>query len=161
MHARFNAGLILGVAACAAIAGCDAPGCEPNDEPTLEIGKGLSEFTALDEGGRELELIHGTQGGFHTDIALQATGLDGSDAATARIIGTLDGDELAETRPYVDLRCNPRANAQQAWALRLIWDSTPEELDGAVVSIELEITDVSGTTLSVVATDVLIEDPNL
>ncbi len=156
-------GLFRGIALLSliALAGCEPAGCEPSDSPTLVIGKGLSEYVPLEDGGRVLELIHGTQGGVHTDMAVQTTGLDISESGTAHLIGTLGGDVVAETRPFVDLRCNGAANAQQGWALRLVWEAEPEDLDGAWVSITVEIEDAAGALVSATEADVLIEDPSL
>ncbi len=47
--------------------------CAAGDAPTLTLGKGELEYTSLDDSAAEL--IHGPQGGYHINIALQATDL--------------------------------------------------------------------------------------
>lgn len=135
-------------------------GCEPGDAPTLTLGKGETEYNALDADGGVIELVHGPQGGFHVVAALEARYIDASEQLVATFRGYIDGELLAESTPYVDFRCNRAVDAMQAWGFLVIWDAQPEELDGKVAHIEVELTDAAGRALSDEG-DVTIEDPTL
>lgn len=149
----------------AVVAGCAAPqplpsGCLPGEgEPELVVGKGLDEYVDIDEGGRSSELVHGPQGGFHIDLALQARHLDSSDAWSATLVGWLDEQVAATARPYLWATCDEQADALRTWGVRLIWNAVPEELDDRLVDVDVEVTDPAGTTLTARVEDLLIEDP--
>jgi len=146
------------LAACGPTA--DADGCLPDaGEPSLVVGKGLHEYRDIDDGGRSSELIHGPQGGFHIDLALEARHLDASDAWSATLTGYLHDEVMAVARPYLWATCDEQADALRTWGVRLIWNTVPEELDDQLVDVDVEVTDPAGTTLSARVDDLLIEDP--
>ena len=147
------------------VAGCETTveqsvGCLPGEgEPELLVGKGLHEYQDIDEGGRTSELIHGPQGGFHIDLALQARHLDASDAWSAILVGYLDDVATATARPYLWATCEVEADALQTWGVRLIWNARPEDLDDQLVDVDVEVIDAAGTTLQARVDDLRIEDP--
>ena len=123
--------------------------CLPGEDPTFTLGKGELEYQELDADDGMAELIHGPQGGYHLNLAVHATFLDPDEPWVARLEGTIDGELVGATSPYVTARCNREANALQGWGLLLIWDTTdPTELHGRVTTIEATITDAAGTVLS-------------
>ncbi len=135
--------------------------CLPGPSPTLEIGHGELEYIALPtDTPLEVELIHGPQGGYHVNIALQATQLDQSNPWIIELLGYIDGDLVGETRPYATMRCNGTAEALQSWGLLLIWDAIPAELDGRIANVEATATDASGTSVTA-TTQLEIWDPAL
>ena len=134
-------------------------GCEPNDSPTLVLGSGMERFES-DVPDHEVTLVHGAQGGFHIEMALRATGADTSDLVTARIDGFIDGEKLASSAPWIQLRCNPETNTQDAWALILQYDSTPPELDGKLTEVSVTVTDAAGAVLEASNTFTIV-DPSL
>lgn len=131
-------------------------GCETGAAPTLQIGVGLDGYEPLDEMGH-FPLIHGPQGGFHLEIGLEATHLDSSDLALGHMTGTIDGTIYADSEPWIDFRCQTASDTQQAYGMLLIYDSTPDFLDGKTTEVSVEVTDIAGNTVSATRTFV-IED---
>jgi hypothetical protein len=151
--------MLLLLLACAAPGkGGDDP-CLPGDGPTLTVGTGELAFEPV-AAGDTVELVHGPQGGFHTHVGLSATFLDASATVAAVMTGSIDGEVLAESAPYLTLRCNPETHALESWGTRLIWDALPEDLDGKPITVSVTLTDAAGTTLDA-SVDLLIEDPTL
>ncbi len=137
----------------------DDDACAENTDLSLELGAGAASFEALTEGD-EIELVRGAQGGYHIEIGLRATGIDASDLIAAELTGEIDGTQLATSKPWLQFRCNPDTGTWDAWGTTLIYDSTPEELDGQSTDVHVELTDVSGVDLSADLT-LTIEDPLL
>lgn len=123
------------------------------------MGKGYLDFSPMDADGGLIELVHGPQGGYHVLIALRARWIDASRTLTGRIEGELDGEVRATAEPYLDFRCNPDGGLE-TWGTYLIWDATPEELDGRRVTIRAEVTDARGVTVAATA-EATIHDPAL
>ncbi|MCA9492236.1 MAG: hypothetical protein KC621_20025 [Myxococcales bacterium] len=131
-------------------------GCETGAAPALEIGVGLEGYEPLGEMGH-FPLIHGPQGGFHLEIGLRATHLDTSDLALGHMVGTIDGTVYADSEPWIDFRCQNDVDAQEAYGMLLIYDSTPDFLDGKTTEVSVDVTDIAGNTVSATRTFV-IED---
>jgi hypothetical protein len=142
--------------------GCDGkdrgPACLPGDDPTLTIGLGLGEYTPIPDGG-EFPLVHGPQGGYHLEIGLLATHLDASDLVVGHLEGTLDGEPFAAADPWLDFRCDNVHGGLAAYGSRLIYEATPEFLDGKVTEVYAEVTDQRGATVSTTATFTIRDDP--
>ncbi|MDP6931824.1 MAG: hypothetical protein QGG40_02865 [Myxococcota bacterium] len=157
----FPASLLFG---SVVLTGCgpaeEADPCVSGDEPTLEVGKGELEYQDMGAEDGTAELIHGPQGGYHLNIALQGSFLDASAPLEAELTGWIDGEEVGHTLPYATMRCNQAAGALQAWGLLLIWDAEPEALHEKTTTVEVELTDASGETISA-SSDVVIWDPSL
>lgn len=159
--------LEVGIVTWLWLIGCAASGdgtlagdpCVPGDEATLELGTGETAFEPVEAGGF-VELVHGPQGGFHTYVGFAATGLDASSQWTAEIEGTLGGELLAESAPFLTMRCDHAEGRLEAWGTQLIWDAQPEDLDGQPITVTAWVTDASGLTLSDTI-DLVIEDPLL
>lgn len=134
--------------------------CEPGDTPTLEIGKGDLSFTPMSENEGEIDLVHGPQGGFHVVIALRATFLDTSESAIGHLTGTLNGEVIADEYPYLVFRCNGPEGAEESWGALLVYDATPEELNGQETTINATVTDSGGREISA-TTNAFIIDPLL
>lgn len=132
--------------------------CAPGPDPTLEIGLGLGEYTPIPDGG-EFPLIHGPQGGYHLEIGLRATFVDGSDLVSGELVGTIDGVEHARATPWVDLRCDDAGEALTSWGTLLIYDQTPDFLDGKTTVITARLTDLEGTTVEATSTFVIRDAP--
>ena len=124
--------------------------CEPGAEPTLTIGLGVGGFTPIEDG--EFPLVHGPQGGFHLEIGLSATHLDTSDLVTGHLEGTIDGVLYASADPWLDFRCDEAQGSLISWGTRLIYDATPEFLDGQVTTVTAEVSDLQGTKVSATQT---------
>ena len=144
--------------------GDDAPadpesGCTPGPNPSLEIGQGETAYAPLAE-GETMELIHGSQGGVHVLVALEARDIDPGEMLEGEIRGYVDGEQLGASYPYLFFRCNPDADAQQVWNLFLIWDAQPEDIHMKTVEIEVELTDQQGVMLSA-SKSAVIDDPLL
>ncbi|MCK6522379.1 hypothetical protein L6R49_13180 [Myxococcota bacterium] len=134
--------------------------CLPGESPTLRLGTGELAYEALPDAGATLEVIHGPQGGVHTLIGLAATYADASDLWTAHLTGTIDGVLAAEAFPYLEARCNGGAGELQTWGTLLVWELSPEELDGATAEVHAEVTDAAGASLTATLTATLF-DPTL
>jgi len=134
--------------------------CEPGAGPSAILGVGELAYESVEDCGGMAELIHGPQGGYHINMALQAEYLDASAPWFVHLIGEIDGEVVGETKPYATMRCNQSVPALQAWALLLIWDAEPEDLHGKTAAVTAELEDASGTTLNLSA-DVVIYDPYL
>ena len=118
--------------------------CSPLGEPGLEVGHGDQVFQPFDAG--DAPLIAGVQGGYHIFIGVRGRHLDSSGPAVVRLTGTIDGEQLGFSAPYADLVCADEG--LEAANLLLIWDSTPDVLDGKTAHIEVELTDAAGTVVS-------------
>ena len=134
--------------------------CLPGEAPTLRLGTGELAYEALPEQGASLEIIHGPQGGVHVLIGLAAAYADASDLWTAHLTGRIDGAVAAEAFPYLEARCNGAAGELQTWGTFLVWELSPEALDGATAVIDAEVTDAAGTALTASLTASLF-DPTL
>ena len=133
--------------------------CAAGDTPELEIGTGEVAFEPLDD-DPVMELIHGPQGGYHVLVGLSARFLSIEGTVTGTIEGSIGGEVLARAAPYLELRCNGAEGASQSWGTRLIWDSTPEALNGQEAEISATLTDALGNSASA-NTTALIWDPTL
>jgi len=148
------------------LTGCPpVEGCIPGESPATELGKGAIEYLDLDQGERSLDLVFGSQGGFHVDLALQGTGLDVGQDDTGRnaredievtLEGRMGGTVIGRSVPFATFRCNNSANALQAWGLRLIMDEPPSVLNGQMIDISASLTDGSGDMVSAHADGVTI-----
>jgi len=132
----------------------DADPCEPSDSPTLEVGLGLSGYEALDDGD-PFPLIHGPQGGYHLEIGLFGTGLAADALVSGEMHGTIDGKEYASAFPRLDLRCV--GDGRESYGTLLVYESTPDFLDGKTTRITVSVEGTDGTTVSAEGT-FLIED---
>lgn len=121
--------------------------CPADIEPTaLEIGHGSGQFTALASG--PAPLVHGRQGGFHIVLGVRAPGLDTSGPGTAHLRGTVDGQVLADHPFVANLICEDEAIGAQALWINLVLESTPAQLHGKTVEIDVEIVDAQGVSVS-------------
>ena len=118
--------------------------CQPGGDPTLEIGVGIGEYTALPSDDA-FPLVHGPQGGYHLEIGLAATHIDASSLLTGHLEGTLDGRPFATLDPWLDFRCT--GDALTSWGTKLIYDAPPDVLDGQQTTLTAEITDLEGATV--------------
>ena len=134
--------------------------CTSGPSPEIEVGKGELSYSPMDEGGETIELIHGPQGGYHITIATRTRYMAAEGFLAGHLIGTIDGEVVGETWPYVDLRCNEAQGSQDGVGLLLVFAREPEELADQWVTVDLELTDMDGTEVSGTA-DVVIFDPNL
>ena len=134
--------------------------CLPGEAPTLRLGTGELAYEAVPDAGASLEIIHGPQGGVHALIGLAATYADASALWTAHLTGRIDGAVVAEAFPYLEARCNGAAGELQTWGTLLVWELSPEALDGATAEIDAEVTDAAGATLAATLTASLF-DPTL
>lgn len=144
------------------LVGCSAASgdpCEAGPDPVLRIGAGYDAYEAVDDGAA-LELIHGPQGGFHLEIGLAAERIDPEDRLLAHLTGTVDGEVLAETSPYLTFRCDPSAGELRAWGALLIYDGRPETLHDRTTAVSATLELADGDTVEADAT-FLIDDPEL
>lgn len=130
----------------------DDEACLPGPDPTLLIGLGVAGYTPVPEGG-EMPLVHGPQGGFHLEIGLSASHLDISDLVTGHLTGTIGDTVYAETDPWLDFRC--KGDALVSWGTLLIYDATPDFLDGKETTVTASVTDSGGTTVEATSTFVI------
>jgi hypothetical protein len=134
--------------------------CDPGGDPTLEIGTGAYEYEDLEPDGT-VELVHGPQGGYHVLVGLAATNIDVEGGTASGVLtGTIGGEMLAESSPWLGFRCNAAAGELQTWGTFLIYDAQPEDLDGKTTTIDAEVTDLAGDVVTA-SIDVVIEDPLL
>ncbi|MCP4873651.1 MAG: hypothetical protein GY898_33610 [Proteobacteria bacterium] len=139
---------ILAAIALTAPACVPSEGCEPGDEePTLDLGKGVTEYLTMAAEGGGLEVIHGPQGGYHVEVGFEATYLDASEDWTIQLTGTA-GDASASSTPFVTMRCNAQTGTLQSWGHLLIWDAEGADLDGRTADISAVATDAAGTGVS-------------
>ncbi len=123
----------------------------------MTIGKGVTSFNSLDDGGRNMPMIFGSQGGFHLDTALEVTGMSPARDAEVTLLGTVDGREVSESFPLARFTCDAEADALQAWGLRLILFETPSTLNGELLTIDASLTDERGETVAATASDIVID----
>lgn len=161
----------LALCACASSSTDGRPdGCAAGDSPTLDVGEGALEYRALDDGDT-VELVHGTQGGFHVVIALDGKFLDVEEGSGApgEMTGIIDGVEMASLQPYLDFRCNPDTGTVQSFGtvLRFLPPEAqlegltiPEFLNGKTAEIHAMVIDRAGRRVTADRT-VVIHDPLL
>jgi hypothetical protein len=124
---------------------CNHP-CRPGPEPTLVVGQGADTFAPLDT---PVPLVSGSQGGYHLDLAVRTTELDGRNLSAGTLEARLDDEIVADGSPWFQLTCAD--DVQEATGLRLIlddalWDD-PSRLVGAMLDVTVSITDARATTL--------------
>ncbi len=122
--------------------------CEVGMRKEVVIGQGELSFTAIDGESDRLELIYGPQGGYHVVIAARAQYLDAGDFVAAHLSGTIDGDDVGESWPYIDFRCNAAEGSQDGVGMLLIFNRQPEDLHQQTLEISLEVEDLAGDIVS-------------
>ena len=141
-------GLTCGLLGCADPSG---PACEAG-EPSLTIGRDGLEFEPLSTGD-ELTLVHGVQGGYHTDLALELRGL--GESPTLELVGEVEGVRLADDFVAIDGVCvDDRVVVTD---VRLVWAAEPDLLDGASAWIEVRATGSNGQMVSDQVTIVIVD----
>lgn len=134
----------------------EADACMPGDRPSIEVGHGEVVFEPFD--AHPAELVYGVQGGYHINVGVRGVYTDNTDVSVLRMTGFIDGEELAFSAPYVELRCIEEQ--QEAVNLLLIWDTTPDVLHGKTALIRAELTDAAGDVY-VAEGEVVIDDPTM
>jgi hypothetical protein len=157
MNVRFPLCALPSLVACSGGAPGGGDRCTPGGEPSLEIGLGVAGFTALEDG--EFPLVHGPQGGYHLEIGLLATHLDTSDLVVGHLEGLIEGELYAQSDPWLDFRCDETHDGLVSWGSLLIYDATPEFLDGKLTTVTATVTDVAGTEVSVTSTFTIRDEP--
>ncbi|HND28799.1 MAG TPA: hypothetical protein PKY30_13995 [Myxococcota bacterium] len=125
------------------------PPCEPGPTPTLEIGQGELSFTELLGENDAVELVFGPQGGVHVALALRATRLDDSAPVISQITGEVEGELLADVRPYLIFRCVGPDDIQEVWGAILVFSAPMAELEDREVFLRATVTDAAGTVAEV------------
>ena len=139
--------------------GPDNEACERDTAPSLELGAAADAFEPV-EPGTAVELVHGSQGGYHIELAFRATGLDPSDLAAGTLEGWVDGSLMATSSPWLQFRCNPATGTYDAWPTILVYDAEePQSLDGVTTEVEALVVDASGAEFTASLT-LTIDDPN-
>ena len=77
----------------------------------------------------------------HSNIAVRARHIDPDAAYNLVLTGSIDGEVMAETVPWLSFRCNRSAEALQSTGSLLIWDAEPEELHGRVAQVHAQLYD--------------------
>jgi len=154
---------ILLAAWCLASACVPLERCEPDEEgeeePTLELGKGVTTYLAMDAEGGGLEVINGPQGGYHVEVGFEGTYLDASADWTVQLTGSA-GDATAGSTPFVTMRCNEQKGTLQSWGHQLVWNRDGDALDGRTATIDATATDAAGTEVSAtVSVELFFPDP--
>lgn len=140
--------------------GCPGPeGCQLSDVPVAALGVGETAYEEVAIGD-EVDLVYGTQGGFHVPLAVDSEGFDIEGLVTATIVGTIDGEEVAHAEPWLTFRCNPESGTQQTWNIPLILDPKvlPADVHGKTMIIEATLADSRPVSVEV-AGELLINDP--
>ena len=135
-------------------------GCGPEDDAeacvdgpqSVVLGR-PQPFVALADGDA-VELVHGVQGGYHINLAVELRGL--GDEVFVELFGTIDGERLAEDTATITTACVDGRVVDEA--LRLVWAATPDELDGATAIVELRATARDGRSGSATVA-LVIDDP--
>ncbi len=110
--------------------------------------------------GDEVPVVYGQQGGFHVDLAVAATELDGSDVVSATLSGTLDGAEVAAGQPWFELTCDEDDQRLEGAGLRLVFFGVvPPDVDGQEIEVTATVRDSRNAEASAVQTFTVV-DPN-
>ncbi len=162
--------LAWAVAACACNPG-EAPSNQPDaGPPTVTLGSGDVAFEALDDGD-DIFIVQGAQGGFHFFGSVAVTGIDPGNPNDL-------GDASNPTTEFRAFRGADRVDAEASryvQGLRPV-DGMPgvgmvgrlvildiladDDLDGATVRFEVEVTGADGTTASDARTLTAVAHPN-
>ena len=144
--------------------------CKEGPSPTLTVGHGEHDFMPLLGIDTRVELIHGPQGGFHTNIALQAQYIDPTSSYRLLLEGTVGGDSLGYTVPLVEFDCVEDGTRLESTGSFLIWDAQPEQLHGESAAITATLIDphrlgkdgsIDGLELASNSVQYIIWDPRL
>lgn len=156
--------------AMAALAACGGGGATDasvtcTGPTSAALGQGETAFEALADGG-EIDIVHGPQGGFHVDAAVQVEGFGATveitgtvtDDATGTVVGGSQAAVVVVLADYDEATC-----AGTAVGVRLFLDDLPSEDEqvaaacamgaGGAVALSVTVTDLeSGATVTVAAT---------
>lgn len=132
--------------------------CLAGQRKALEIGQGELSYDPITSHTDTLELIYGPQGGQHVVVAARSWYLDAGDFVAAYLRGTIGGELVGETWPYIDFRCNTPEAAMDGLGMLLVFQVDPEALHEQTLTIDLEVTDLAGDVVSASAKGV-IRDP--
>jgi hypothetical protein len=157
MNVRFALWTPLLLIACSGGGPDGGDNCIPGADPSLEIGLGVGGFSSIEDG--EFPLVHGPQGGFHLEIGLLATQLDTSDLVVGHLEGLIEGERYAQSDPWLDFRCDETHGGLVSWGSLLIYEATPEFLDGKLTTVTATVTDVQGTEVSVTQAFTIRDEP--
>jgi hypothetical protein len=144
--------------------------CAEGPTPTLTVGHGDLEFMEITDPDTPVELIHGPQGGFHSNIALRAQFVDPNSSYRLELDGTIGEQPLAYTVPWVGFDCVENNTILESTGSFLIWDAQPEDLHGQTVAFTATLIDphrlgtdgsVNGLRLVSDSAQYIIWDPNL
>jgi len=137
---------------------CNDP-CSPGSDPTVELGYGATDYQPA-EPGQVVDLIYGQQGGFHLELAVATTRLQGDELVSAVLSGSIDGEPVAAAQPWLELSCDPESRTQQAAGVRLILlpDVLPPDVDGQPLDVEVTVRDARGETASTTG-QFVVNDP--
>jgi hypothetical protein len=146
------------------------PPCPVGPTPTLTVGHGAMEFMEFNGSDTPVELVHGPQGGVHSNIALHARHVDQDSSYRLEIDGTVGDVEVAYTVPWVEFNCLEESDTLESTGALLIWDANPEALHGQPVSFTATLVDphrlgtdgsVDGLRLASDSVKYIIWDPTL
>ena len=112
--------------------------------------------------GAEVELVFGSQGGFHLPLAVDAIGLDTSELVVGNFVGLVDGVEVARGEPWLDFRCNPVTATQQSWNILLFFeiDANREDFFGRDIDVSGSLRDAMGREVLLEATMTIADGSN-
>lgn len=119
-------------------------GCAPDEgAPTLELGSGESRFVAVSPGD-EVELVRGSQGGYHVWLSLRAHGLAGERMQMLLEVEPADGS-MATQESHVRVFLDEGADVSEyvGWPALI---QTPECFVGRDVRVRAALTDDAGRT---------------
>ena len=114
----------------------------------LEIGTGVVAFTPVDEGG-DVELISGTQGGWHISIAFRLFELE-PDGLLLEIEGTLDGTPVITPVRRTLSRSRVAVEGDhfvRTGDLGVMTIDDPADVVGQLLELRVRATPVSGATV--------------
>ena len=91
-------------------------------------------------------------------MALRARGIDAGDLLGGEFQGSIDGENLATARPWVDFRCNKKVDTLDAWGFILVYEVDPPDVYGLNTLVTARVTDLLGTSVET-SINLQITDP--
>jgi hypothetical protein len=144
--------LLAAAAACAPVSVDDAgPQSEDDDggpeAPALQCGTGWERFEPL-QGGEDVQLEMGFQGGYHVWGGLRSDELSAGLAELAFEV-IVDGETVAASELTTDLRASEGGGGVEVFGVMVFVDQAVDldALDGAAATLRASATDVTGASL--------------
>lgn len=141
----------LSVSVASLASGCGEASVDPlaapplDEPPWIEVGTGRHAFVAVDDGA-PLELVRGTQGGYHVLLGVRGRGFDAADI-DLRVRLEQDGRIVGGARLGETMALGADSHYASPGIVAVFDISEPSEVEGRPTRAHVELTDRDGLIL--------------